>query len=253
MACWCERLNQERMERMLAGLSASRYARAAMPDPRFRDLYHRLLDANGPQQWWPAESPLEVIVGAFLTQRTAWRNATLAIEALKRERLLSVEALARVPADHLRGVIRPAGFVRAKSRALQGFAGHVNERHGGVLRRFLALPTDALREELLSLFGVGEETADAILVYAAKRPGFVIDAYTRRLLSRLGWSGGDEPYGQLRDLFTESLPVDAALHGELHALIVEHGKRHCRARPRCEGCPLRSICAEAERDGTLGG
>ena len=216
---------------------------------RVRDLFDRLHAAYGPQAWWPANDPFEVILGAILTQRTAWRNVEHAIRGLRESGLLAAEALDDAPAERVAAAIRPAGFYNAKARKLKAFASHLMAEHGGDLDRLFARGDGALREELLGLYGIGEETADAILVYAAERPSFVIDAYTRRLLTRLGWIAGDESYGALRELFLHALPRDVRLLGEYHALIVRHGKVHCRTEPVCDGCPVRSICAAASAAG----
>ena len=213
-----------------------------MPANRLLDLFRRLSDAYGPQNWWPADDPFEVILGAILTQRTTWRNVERAIQGLRECGLLSVEAIGGAPVERVAESIRAAGFYNVKAKKLKTFATCLIERHEGDLSRLLSLPTDGLREELLSLFGIGEETADAILVYAAERPSFVIDAYARRLLARLGWIDGGERYRDLRNLFLSALPGDVALLGEFHALIVRHGKAHCRSSPICQGCPIRSAC-----------
>ena len=217
-----------------------------MPENRFQDLYDRLYAAYGPQAWWPADDPLEVIVGAILTQRTTWRNVEHAMMALNESDLLSVDALVVTPQEQVSETIRPAGFYNAKARKLKAFASFLAERYGGNLEALFTVPTADLRSELLGIHGIGEETADAILVYAAGRPSFVIDAYTRRLLKRLAWIDGNESYDELRSLFLRALPCDVGLLGEFHALIVRHGKAHCRARPDCGGCPIRRICAEGK-------
>ena len=217
-----------------------------MPTNRLRTLYERLLAAHGPQGWWPADGPLEVIVGAILTQRTAWRNVERATDRLRGAELLSIEAIDRAAADRISEAIRPVGFRVGKARKLKEIASHLKNRYGGDLDRLFARPTEELREELLGLFGIGEETADAILVYAARRPSFVVDAYARRLLTRLGWIEGREAYQELRKAFLDALPDDVALLGEYHALIVRHGQEYCRAAPVCDGCPVRAICAEGQ-------
>ena len=216
---------------------------------RIRDLFDRLHAAYGPQAWWPASDPFEVILGAILTQRTAWRNVEQAIRGLGESGLLAAGALDDAPAERVAAAIRPAGFYNAKARKLKAFAAHLMREHGGDLDRLFEREDGALREELLGLHGIGEETADAILVYAAERASFVIDAYTRRLLTRLGWIAGDESYGALRGLFLDAMPKDVRLLGEFHALIVRHGKAHCRMAPACDGCPVRSICAGASAAG----
>jgi endonuclease-3 related protein len=231
------------MGRRLGRRARAGYPRSPMSANRLLDLFHRLRGAYGPQDWWPADGPLEVVVGAILTQRTAWRNVERAMEGLRECDLLSVEAIGGAPVERVADSIRPAGFYNVKAKKLKTFVACLIERHNGDLSRLFSLATDDLREELLGLFGIGEETADAILVYAAGRTGFVIDAYARRLLARLGWIDGGERYRDLRDLFLSALPSDVDLLGEFHALIVRHGKTHCRSSPICDGCPIRSACA----------
>jgi len=219
-----------------------------MAERRIQDLYERLFAAYGAQRWWPADGPFETAVGAILTQRTTWTSAQRAIERLGEEGLLSPAGIDRAATSAVEAAIRVAGFYRVKARKLKAFARFLIDEHGGCFERLLALDTAKLRAALLGVFGIGEETADAILVYAARRPSFVVDAYARRLLQRLGWIAGDERYGVLRGLFLDSLPADVALLGEYHALIVQHGKEHCRACPTCGGCPVRSECTAGRGD-----
>ncbi|MGY4707132.1 hypothetical protein ACVNPS_05190 [Candidatus Bipolaricaulota sp. J31] len=205
-----------------------------------RDIYARLLAAYGPQGWWPGDTPFEVAVGAILTQATNWRNAARAIANLKDAGSLSPEALGRLREEEIASLIRPAGFFNQKAKRLRAFLDLIR-KHGG-LEALFRLPRERLRSELLSVPGIGPETADSIVLYAAGKPSFVIDAYTRRILSRLGLISGDEDYGELQRLFEENLPRDLELYKEYHALLVRHAKEHCRARPRCNGCPLADIC-----------
>jgi len=207
------------------------------------DLFDTLLAEYGPQSWWPGEHAIEIIVGAILTQRTSWENAARAISSLKAQGLLAFSEIDRARSQVLEAAIRPSGCFRAKAAKLKAFAAHVMERHTGSLDRFLALPTGRLREELLGIHGVGPETADAIALYAAKVPLFVVDAYTRRLLERLGRLLGGETYDAVQQAFTQNLPEDAVLFNEYHALIVRHGKDRCRTRPVCADCPLASECS----------
>jgi len=209
---------------------------------RIRNLYDVLHAAYGPQEWWPADSPFEVIVGAILTQRTAWRNVERAISAMRRSDLLSTDAIERASKSVLTEAIRAAGFYTAKTATLKGFVRHLNEEHDGALDRMFDVPTDVLRSELLGLRGIGEETADAIVVYAAGKLSFVVDAYARRVLRRLGWISGAESYETLRRLFLVALPQDVSLVREYHALLVCHGKARCRSVPRCTDCPLGELC-----------
>ena len=223
------------------------YPRGSMTDERLRDLFERLLAAYGPQGWWPGgRAPFEVIVGAILTQRCSWKNAARAIENLRTEQMLSPNAVCDAPVGRIAVCIRPAVFYNAKAKKLRAFAEHVRDGWRGDLDAFLDRPPETLRRDLLTIHGIGEETADAILLYAAGKPSFVIDAYARRLLERLGWIDGRASYATLRRLFMEQLPLDAALFNEYHALIVQHGKTRCRPRPVCgdgsDRCPLADLC-----------
>jgi len=212
------------------------------------NLYNILLRAYGSQDWWPGQAgPFEVIVGAILTQRTTWANATRAIEALRRADALTPEAMQAMDGRDIELLIRSAGFHSAKARALKTFSERLFTDHAGNLDHLLTRPLSELRETLLSISGIGDETADAILVYAAGKPSFVIDATTRRLLERLGWIDGQETYHQLQEIFSHSLATDVELFAEYHALIVQHGKVHCRKRPKCDYCPLARKCAFAKR------
>ncbi|MFC2106198.1 endonuclease III domain-containing protein [Candidatus Bipolaricaulota bacterium] len=210
------------------------------------ELYQDLLRAYGHQDWWPGrENPFEVLVGAILTQRTTWTNAARVIDALRRANLLTPEAIRQTESHELEVLVRPAGFYRAKTAKLKAFCTMLWTEYAGDLSRLLALPLEDLRSVLLSVYGIGDETADAILLYAAGKPSFVIDAYTRRMLARLGWIEGRESYQQLRKAFTKALPTDVGTFAEYHALIVHHGKSRCRSRPRCNTCPLLGRCETA--------
>ena len=212
------------------------------PDPqrgRLLRLYDRLHRRYGPQRWWPARSRFEVVVGAILTQNAAWRNAERAIERLRAAGALDHHAVLRVAPARLAALLRPSGTFRLKARRLRAFAEHVARRHGGHLGRLLALPLPELRAELRGILGIGPETADAIALYAAGRPIFVVDAYTRRILARHRLVAADADYETVQALLMGHLPHDPALFNEFHALLVRVAKDHCRTRPRCEGCPLR--------------
>jgi endonuclease-3 related protein len=218
-----------------------------------RALYERLLKAFGPQGWWPGEGPFEIMVGAVLTQGTAWTNAARAIERLREAGVLAPEAMERTATTELSGLVRPAGFHRRKTRTLAALAADIARRDGG-LRGYLNSPRDALRRRLLAIEGIGPETADAMMAYAARLPVFVVDAYTRRVAGRHGILAGTESYDDVQSLFERSLPRDARLMAELHALIVRVAKEHCtRTEPRCGGCPLESYRYEpGERRGENG-
>jgi len=216
------------------------------------DLYENLLRTYDVQDWWPGrEDPFEVIVGAILTQRTTWANAASAIASLRRARAMTPEAIRTSGAGDLEALIRTSGFYRAKAATLKAFCAMLWNDHDDVLSQLFALPLVDLRAKLLSVRGIGDETADAILVYAAGKPSFVIDSYTRRLLKRLGWIEGSESYRTIQAAFTGALPTDAEVFAEYHALIIQHGKSHCRSRPRCDGCPVAGMCdfAKHQEDG----
>ena len=209
--------------------------------PPVQEIYDRLHAAYGPQSWWPADSAFEVIVGAILVQNTAWENVERAIDNLKRLSALDPHYLHALPTSDLEQLIRPAGVFRVKAKRLQAVLAYLIERHGGDTAALARTPTEELRRELLALHGVGPETADSILLYAAEQPSFVIDAYTRRVLERHGWADKSASYDQLKQSFETALPRDVQLFNEYHALIVEVGKRHCRRTPKCEGCPLAEL------------
>jgi endonuclease-3 related protein len=213
---------------------------------RLIQIYDLLLERYGHRHWWPAETPFEVCVGAILTQNTNWGNVERAIANLKGERLLSPRGLRAVPVERLAEVIRPAGYFNVKSVRLKGFISWLFDNYGGSVERMAAAEWTALREGLLRVKGIGPETADSILLYACKKPSFVVDAYTKRLLSSLGLISGREGYEEVRALFMKNLPPDVALFNEYHALIVQHAKEHCRKRARCAGCALH-FCPAAER------
>ncbi len=207
-----------------------------------RRIFDLLLGYYGPLHWWPAETPFEVCVGAILTQNTNWGNVEKAIANLKREGLLSAEALREVSEERLAGVIRPAGFFNVKSARLKEFVRWLFERHVGDLERMFAGDWRKLRDELLRVRGIGAETCDSILLYAGGKPSFVVDAYTRRLFSRLGLVSAAAGYEEVRALFMGHLPADVELFNEYHALIVEHCKVYCRKKPLCGDCFLRTLC-----------
>lgn len=206
---------------------------------RLLRLYAALFRHFGPQRWWPAKTPLEVAVGAILAQNTAWSNVERALKRLAGVRLLNARRLHALSESELARLIRPAGTYRVKARRLKTFLMFLWERFGGRLGHLRSAPLRELRTDLLSVPGIGPETADAILLYAAGRPVFVVDAYTRRVLARHRLVQPDIGYEPLRALFERHLPSDPALFNEYHALLVAVGKRYCRKRPRCDSCPLR--------------
>lgn len=193
----------------------------------------------GPQQWWPARTRLEVIVGAILTQNATWHNATLAVRNLRKAGLLCWQGLRRASLSGLEACVRPSGFYRQKARTIRDFVDWVSRQHDGSLDRLFSLPVEELRRQLLDLRGLGPETVDAIILYAAQRPVFVADAYTRRVLARHGFLSDAAGYHEAQEFLHEHLPRNASLFNEYHALLVEVGKKHCkRQSPICAGCPL---------------
>jgi len=201
--------------------------------------FETLSSALGPMEWWPARSPFEVIVGAILTQNTAWMNVERAVENLRREKLLRPRAMERVSQARLARLVRPSGYFRQKARKLKAFVQFLRERHGGSLVRMFRAPTSELRQQLLAVHGIGPETADSILLYAGHHPVFVVDSYTHRILGRHGLAGGKPDYDGIQSLFETNLPRDSALYNEFHALLVNVGKNWCRkTQPRCGDCPL---------------
>jgi endonuclease-3 related protein len=204
-------------------------------------MYEALLAHFGPRHWWPAETPFEVIIGAILTQNTAWSNVEKAIDRLKKAQALTPDGLRRLPSAEFLEAIRPSGYYNIKAARVKAFLDMLSTRYGNDLERFLSLPTDTLRKELLAVPGIGPETADSILLYAAGRPVFVIDAYTVRIMARHGYLAEGTTYGEAQDFFMRHLPRDVPLFNEYHALLVAVGKQYCRPAPRCRGCPLESL------------
>jgi endonuclease-3 related protein len=212
----------------------------ASPRKQLTVIFRALLREYGPQDWWPGDTPFEVMVGAVLTQNTAWSNVEKAIVNLKRARALSVAPFRRLRHGELAGLIRPSGYYNIKAKRLANLMDFLTEHYGGSLTRMFRDDTAKLRAGLLSVNGIGPETADSIMLYAGGHPVFVVDAYTKRVLSRHGLLSGTEGYHEVQRLFVENLPQDRKLFNEYHALLVMVGKRHCRkSAPRCDGCPLK--------------
>lgn len=206
---------------------------------RLLHLYRALARRFGPQAWWPGRTPYEIAAGAVLTQHTAWTNAARAVAALRARRVLSARRLARLSPAELARLIRPAGTPRVKARRLLALTRWLVSRGSGAFARMRGLPLGPLRRELLAVPGLGPETVDAILLYAAGRPVFVADAYARRVLARHRLLPKGAGYEAARLFLEAHLPSDPGLFNEYHALLVAVGKSHCRVVPRCEGCPLR--------------
>jgi endonuclease-3 related protein len=218
---------------------------------RLLRLYRALLDRFGPQGWWPARTPFEVAVGAILVQHTAWAGAARAVAALRARGALAPHRLAALELDELAALVRPAGTYRLKARRLLDFTRWLLVRYAGDFRAMRRAPLGPLRRELLAVPGLGPETADAILLYAAGRPAFVADAYARRVLARHGLLEPGAGYEAARAFIEAHLPSDPALFNEFHALLVAVGKTHCRASPRCDGCPLATDLARSRHPARL--
>jgi endonuclease-3 related protein len=206
------------------------------------DIYKRLSEFYGPQHWWPADESFEVMVGAILTQSAAWANVAKAIISLKKAGVLKPAAFRAISAEELAGLIHACGYYNMKTQKLKALANWLGENFSDSLEQMRGVDTDSLRGLLLRVYGVGEETADSILLYACDKPVFVIDAYTRRIVDRLGLRVEGSKYGDYQSYFMDNLPLDTRLFNEYHALLVALGKNHCRKVPVCRGCCLREIC-----------
>ena len=204
-------------------------------------IYQRLHESFGSQHWWPAKTPFEVIIGAILTQQTSWNNVEKAINNLKKEKLLDSKKLHEIKNEKLEKLIQSSGYYRQKTKKLKNFMNFLWENYDGILEKLFEQPIPKLRENLLSVNGIGKETADSIILYAANKPIFVIDTYTVRLINRLEITK-EKDYNKIQQLFQKNLPQDTQLFNEFHALIVKLGKDYCKKKPRCDECPLRMKC-----------
>jgi endonuclease-3 related protein len=205
-------------------------------------IYRRLRAAFGHAGWWPGESPFEVCVGAILVQNTAWTNVERTLDGLRRRGLLAFEALRRLPPSRLAPLLRTSGTFRVKAERLRALLDFLGAEYGGRAEAMKDEEPARLREKLLAVRGVGEETADSIALYAGGHPLFVVDAYTRRVFTRLRLLRGGESYAEIQHLFADALPRDPALYNDYHAQIVLLAKDVCRPRPRCPDCPLQDMC-----------
>ena len=212
-------------------------------ETQLKEVYARLYVRFGAQSWWPGDGAFEVIVGAILTQNTSWTNVEKAMTNLKRAKRLTPTRLHHLPIPRLAQLIRPSGYFNLKAKKLRAFTRYLFAAHHGSLAHLFRLDTATLRAELLTIYGIGPETADSIILYAARQPIFVVDAYTRRIMARLGLAHPDSSYDELQHLFMEYLPVEERLFNEYHALIVVLGKDTCKkSKPRCGECPLLDLC-----------
>lgn len=211
-------------------------------------IYKRLFEHYGPRNWWPADTISEMILGAILVQNVSWKNTQAALDNLAEKGLLSFSALDEVKAEELEELIRPARYYRTKARKLKEFARFVGEKYGYDLEKLLSLPLWSLRDELQGVYGIGEETADSIILYGSGQPIFVVDAYTRRIFQRLGFLGEKVGYQEMQEFFMKHLPPDVQLYNEYHALIDCLGNKLCRSKkPGCKDCPLLDFCCYAKK------
>lgn len=220
-------------------LKPIRFPRRKPTRKAFLGIYRALYRHYGRRHWWPGETPFEIIVGAILTQNTAWKNVERAISNLKKKRILTPKALLRIPRPRLAQLIRPAGYFNIKGERLKHFVRFLQTGYQGSLKRMFRTKLPRLRLELLEINGIGEETADSILLYAGEKPSFVVDAYTRRVFERHRYLRGNEDYRTIQEIFSKLLPQSISLYNDFHAQIVEVGKDFCRKVPHCESCPLR--------------
>lgn len=205
---------------------------------RLMTIFTSLYAFYGPQRWWPGESPFEIAIGAILTQNTNWSNVEKAIRNLKEAGLLNLEKLYNIPVEKLSILIKPAGYYNIKARRIKAFLDFMKDNCYGSMERLKEYEIDNLRKKLLSVYGIGHETADSILLYALEKPVFVIDAYTKRVLSRHGIMTFNSSYEKFQLLFHNELALDVRLFNEYHALFVRVGKEYCKPNPKCSGCPL---------------
>jgi endonuclease-3 related protein len=204
-------------------------------------MYRAMHARFGHQKWWPGDTPLEICVGAILTQNTSWANVARAIANLKGAGALDLHALHAMKPAALAELIRPAGYFNIKTKRLKNFLARIAADFDGDLRAFLDRPVSSLREDLLSINGIGRETADSIILYAAKKATFVVDTYTYRILLRHFIIAREDDYESIKELMESSLPSDLDLYNDYHAQLVAVGKNHCRPKAQCEGCPLQQF------------
>ncbi|MCL4373961.1 MAG: endonuclease [Candidatus Marsarchaeota archaeon] len=209
------------------------------------EIYRLLLKRFGFLNWWPGETSFEVLVGAILTQQTSWKNVEKAIASLKKEQCLSLECLASINIKSLEKLIRPSGYYKQKARRLKDICSSIKDEYGSIDKLF-SLDAQALRKKLLSYKGIGNETADSIVLYAANKPIFVIDAYTKRIMRRINKMPIDISYDSLQEYFEKNVKRDLELYKDMHAQFVELGKSYCKTIPLCDNCPANNICAYYE-------
>jgi endonuclease-3 related protein len=218
---------------------------AGIPPPPWNDMktslvqiYQLMYDHFGHRDWWPGDTPLEIMIGAILTQNTAWKNVEKAIHNLKKNRLLSLARLRELEEHHLAEQIRPSGYYNQKAKKIKALIEFLDRWYGGSISRMKTADCELLRDQLLQVRGIGPETADSILLYALEKPIFVIDAYTRRIFTRHHYFPSEPGYQEAQEYFHAEFPTDLELYNDFHAQIVATGNRYCRPKPLCTGCPL---------------
>jgi len=216
-------------------------------DQLIKEIYQRLMAAYGPQHWWPAETPFEVMAGAVLTQSAAWANVEKAICNLKTAQALSPDSIRNMPFPELAELIKPSGYYNAKARKLKSLVYWLWEKFADDIAKMAKEETQKLREETLTVYGIGPETADSILLYALEKPVFVIDAYTKRIFSRIGLMEEEKSYNDFQRFFMSNLTPDVTVFNEYHALLVNLAKEACNKHPDCRKCCLVDICRYEER------
>lgn len=211
--------------------------------PSLMNIFNRMYDHFGSRGWWPGETKFEICVGAILTQSVSWKNVAKAIDNLKNAGLLSLKSMYNAPVEEIEACIIPTLYYRMKAKKLKAFVNHVTEKYDGNLNQMFSQNLPELRQELLGLFGIGPETADSIILYAAEKPVFVVDAYTKRIFNRLGYFAENVSYDKMQEFFINHLITDVELFNEYHALIVGVGNGFCsNKKPRCSQCPITEIC-----------
>lgn len=213
-------------------------------------IYNTLLKYFGPQAWWPAETPFEVMIGAILTQNTNWKNVEKAIANLKKSKVLSPRSLSEIGNRELGNLIKSSGYFRQKAKKLKAFVKYFLKEYRGKSGKMMENEGNKLRHELLQVHGIGPETADSILLYALDKPTFVVDAYTKRIGNRVGLFKFSD-YHQIKEFFEANLPKDLEMYKEYHALLVELGKNFCKTKPVCDGCPIKQLCAKKKGQACL--
>jgi len=206
------------------------------------DFFESLLSYYGRQQWWPAENAFEVVIGAILTQNTVWTNVEKAIINLKTHRVLSPEKLEEIKEETLASLIKPTGFFNQKAKRIKTFLAFLNDKYNNSIERMAQVNFEVIRSELLAINGIGAETADSVLLYACNKPTFVVDAYTKRIFSRIGYIIESMSYEELKQWIETRIPKNVPLFNEFHALLVTHGKQYCKTKPRCLECPVKTQC-----------